>query len=56
MNAETIGSDALLPTADVSTLASAESEYAGPELEMEELPKNGVLWNLDRIVRAFPLK
>ena len=52
--AETIGTNAMLPTADVSTLASAQSEYAGPDLEVEELPENGVLWNLDRIVRVFP--
>jgi hypothetical protein len=50
-HAETIGSDAFLPTADVSLLGSGESSSLGAAVEIEELPQNGVLWNLDRIVR-----
>ena len=52
--AETIGSDNFLPTADVSTLGTGESGSYGAAVEVEVLPQNGVLWNLDRIVCAQP--
>ena len=43
--------DTTHPSADISSLTSGAT--GNPALEVEQLPRNGVLWNLDRIVRPF---
>ena len=49
--AELIASDDSHPSANISSLpASGQAGNAGSSLRVEQLPQNGVLWNLDRIV------